>query len=579
VRGWCLILVVAANTGCASLLGIGDTTEQPTSDAAAAVSDGAMDAPVTPDVRVAIDATMVADVQPPGDGAVIDAPILIDGRPPDAGIVDAPGVAPDASPLFTATPMASAIRAVRGGDPATVTVTVSRLDGFTGPITLMIDILPIDTSSAMVIIPATVSAGTVAIKADSGAPLGPTSLTIVATGGGWTARAVVSLMIADPPGVVDTSFNGGTIVEQPFGAGPSLAGPILARPSGATVYVAARAANGQSAETVVAQLDAAGQPDRTFGGQGTTQIPGFRMTSAALAPDGAVIVCGFDDTGVTSLVRLDDLGNIDGSWGGGPRPDAGAVAGQVVDLTGVTPTSVAVQSTGAIVYAQTNVGNGDQVVCRLHANGVVDASFASGAGCYSTPNTHPSALVLAVDGSDQIYVAGTWGSPSAFYLAQLTPDGAKVQELSYPTPANAFLANAVTVSNGEPVAAGEFIPQSSESLGAMTRLASGIPDTSFGNSIVEGDFGDAHKTVFEGVATQPDGEIVVVGETSSNGSTVGVIARYHANGTIDANFGTSGVTLVSGANHLYNVTVAADGRILVSGLTAQSTLFLGRYWN
>ena len=71
--------------------------------------------------------------------------------------------------------------------------------------------------------------------------------------------------------------------------------------------------------------------------------------------------------------------------------------------------------------------------------------------------------------------------------------------------------------------------------------AAGDPDLSFGppNGWVKTDFGSLEESG-QAVATQSDGRIVVAGFTY-NGSTYDfAVARYNADGSLDATFGTGG---------------------------------------
>jgi uncharacterized delta-60 repeat protein/LPXTG-motif cell wall-anchored protein len=69
-------------------------------------------------------------------------------------------------------------------------------------------------------------------------------------------------------------------------------------------------------------------------------------------------------------------------------------------------------------------------------------------------------------------------------------------------------------------------------------------------------------------AVQVDGKIVVVGQHSPSGNGGSfLIARYNANGTLDATFGTNGITVTSfgTSESAQSVVIQADGKILVAG--------------
>jgi uncharacterized delta-60 repeat protein len=102
--------------------------------------------------------------------------------------------------------------------------------------------------------------------------------------------------------------------------------------------------------------------------------------------------------------------------------------------------------------------------------------------------------------------------------------------------------------------------------------ANGSLDTSFGTGgTVRTDFfgGNDFAT---GVVLQDSGKIVVAGyATDAFGMTDFALARYNADGTLDASFGKGGFVMAAPAGSFFNqanaVAVAADGSILVGGST------------
>jgi uncharacterized delta-60 repeat protein len=101
--------------------------------------------------------------------------------------------------------------------------------------------------------------------------------------------------------------------------------------------------------------------------------------------------------------------------------------------------------------------------------------------------------------------------------------------------------------------------------------ADGTPDTGFGQAgrvstdIASGTLDERARAV----AIQPDGKIVVAGETRQAGPPnrlVVALARYHADGSLDATFGTGGIVrdyaLVGRA---FAVAIQPDGKIVISG--------------
>lgn len=127
-------------------------------------------------------------------------------------------------------------------------------------------------------------------------------------------------------------------------------------------------------------------------------------------------------------------------------------------------------------------------------------------------------------------------------------------------------------ADGKIVAAGETnsFPGGDNFLVARY-TASGRLDSTFGNGgVVSTDF-QAALSVDEArdLAIQGDGKIVVAGRTTTvdTGADRFALARYHANGSLDATFGTGGrqITAIGPWSDATDVELLADGRILVGG--------------
>ena len=105
----------------------------------------------------------------------------------------------------------------------------------------------------------------------------------------------------------------------------------------------------------------------------------------------------------------------------------------------------------------------------------------------------------------------------------------------------------------------------------------GSLDTTFGTGgKVETDFGQQNEDDAYALAIQPDGKIVVVGDTAvtvgSVTSNVFAMARYNTNGTLDSSFGPNGNGLVTtkilGNDDASSVVIQPDGKIVVAGSAA-----------
>ena len=123
-----------------------------------------------------------------------------------------------------------------------------------------------------------------------------------------------------------------------------------------------------------------------------------------------------------------------------------------------------------------------------------------------------------------------------------------------------------------------------DALGLVRLLPTGKPDASFGAAgfaSAPGSTDNLIGTTGE-LALQPDGKIVWAGSAAvtveGSQSTVWEVARFNANGTLDASFGTGGVVTtelfapasINDEEIPTAIVVQPDGKIVVGGVTSQA---------
>src|SRR5687767_6006021 len=101
--------------------------------------------------------------------------------------------------------------------------------------------------------------------------------------------------------------------------------------------------------------------------------------------------------------------------------------------------------------------------------------------------------------------------------------------------------------------------------------APGDLDMGFGNGGIVTTTFPPRRSVATDIAVQADGKIVIVGYLDiqrPNGPVI--LARYNANGSLDATFGNGGITAVTfpHAHNLSAIAIQADGKIVVAGTVA-----------
>lgn len=337
-----------------------------------------------------------------------------------------------------------------------------------------------------------------------------------------------------PNGSLDTTFGGTGRVTTAISTAPDFAhdfGNAMAIQSDGRIVVAGMTYNGANYDFAVVRYLADGSLDTSFGGTGkvTTGFGGTHDAAhgVAIQSDGKIVVAGYATTGGSldiAVVRFLPDGRLDASFGG---------TGKVTtDLGGNdSARSVAVRADGRIVVAGAtfNLAGSRIAVVRYEAGGGLDASFGGTgkvvADVFSGNIESAASVALLRDG--KILVAGGVAAGNIgndFALVRFREDGSL----------DPSFGAAGSVSTG-------FGPGSEDYLGSMV--------------------------------VQPDGKIVAAGISRTGLSSFFALARFEADGALDATFGTAGkVTTPMGSpdDEELGVALQKDGKIVVAGVTASA---------
>jgi uncharacterized delta-60 repeat protein len=114
----------------------------------------------------------------------------------------------------------------------------------------------------------------------------------------------------------------------------------------------------------------------------------------------------------------------------------------------------------------------------------------------------------------------------------------------------------------------------------LAQAAAGDLDSRFGNGgVVATDFSQTDDYAF-GIAVQPDGKIVVSGQSGIYPDLHSALARYTRNGRLDSTFGTGGkvvVTFDSSSDYLYAPVIQSDGKIVAAGSSRGTAFLVARF--
>lgn len=209
--------------------------------------------------------------------------------------------------------------------------------------------------------------------------------------------------------------------------------------------------------------------------------------------------------------------------------------------------------------------------------GGLDTSFDGDGKVVTTLEGSDQAMAIQPDG--RIVVVGfsvQVGTGSDFTVVRYDVDGSLDESFGgdgvvvTPIGPGASRDEAFTVAlqpDGRIVVAGDT-SEGSTSHAALARYnADGTLDPAFGgDGIVTTQVGSLSQAF--AVAVDGDGRTLVAGDTNSGGNVDFALVRYLADGTLDAAFGTTGVVTTpigSGSDHARGMAVQNDGRIVVAG--------------
>jgi uncharacterized delta-60 repeat protein len=249
---------------------------------------------------------------------------------------------------------------------------------------------------------------------------------------------------------------------------------------------------------------------------------------------------------------------------------------------------MAIQSNGKIVVVGdshiTFGGAGTNfMVARFNANGSLDTTF-SGDGKLKTNFGNPSeALGVTIQNDGKIVVVGQTCTPMPEWVCNMaiaryntngSPDttfsGDGKHSVDFGGGDNGSYGGVAVLASGKIIVAGRMFNGSNYDFALYRLDANGTLDTTFsGDGRANTGFGPGTNEHTFGLALQSDNKIVLVGQScdASWGNCDFALARYNANGTLDATFSGDGRQRRNfGANEYANaIQLQADGKIVIAG--------------
>jgi uncharacterized delta-60 repeat protein len=272
------------------------------------------------------------------------------------------------------------------------------------------------------------------------------------------------------------------------------------------------------------------------------------VNTLALQPDGKVLVGGYfgsyNGTARNYMCRLNADGTLDASFFPG---------------TNLFVDAIALQPDGKILVGgefTSYYGIPRNKICRLNSDGTLDAAFElTGTGLDSTV----SKFALQPDG--KILVGGRFSSYNGITrnrICRLNPDGS-LDGTFAPTGSglNERVFTLALQPDGKVLVGGVFTSYNGTARNRICRLN---PDGSLDATFTQS--GTGLNAFLIDLALQPDGKVLIGGNfTSYNGTARNYICRLNTDGSIDPSFAQTG----SGFNGFLTLALQPDGKVIVGG--------------
>jgi uncharacterized delta-60 repeat protein len=389
------------------------------------------------------------------------------------------------------------------------------------------------------------------------------------------------------PGELDTRFNspnGFAIYDSGFSDG----GESIAIQNDGKIILGGWIQRSGQYDALLLRYRFDGTLDNTFGTNGVVVYNGGsskRGVGTAIQTDGKILI-----TGAVYGVGNDDLFILRVSNDGTPDSTFGA-NGIVTYDSGFSDLGwrIALQSDGKILVAGVMATDTDLklLLIRYNVTGVLDTAFGSN-GVVVYDDTMPlgcKGIALQPDGKIVVLASKN----------EADPEGSDILLLRYNTNGTLdtdFGSNGVVkydsgqVDMGRSLAIqadGKVVVAGYTSSSAWTDYRAivlrfnltGAPDTSFGlNGLAE--YSEGSFDAAWSLAVQPDGKIILVGDTQGQTNTDVLVLRYNGDGTLDTNFGRGGVVHYDSGfrDGAISVAISPGGGIVVGAwfLNAQYDL-------
>ena len=362
-------------------------------------------------------------------------------------------------------------------------------------------------------------------------------------------------------GTLDGSFGTGGKVLFDVGGLGDIIESIALQPAG-KIVAAGASFTANNFDFSLAQFNSNGTPDTSFGNGGKviTDFVGNedRAFAMVLQPDGKIVVAGHTTDANQNLdfalVRYNATGTLDSTFGNGGKV--------ILDFAGSVDQAFALvrQPDGKLIAGGLAINpatiQSNFALARFQTNGALDATFGSGGKVMTLVNDGSLIASLALLADGKLLAGGSTFTPNKGHQPNLPEHGTETQDFALAR----YNANgSLDSSFGEMgIVTTDFTGEDDE-IGAITVQTDGRIIAVGGTVVGHRELTTAKWTILRKPFAPLDGDL---------DPTDFALARYDANGILDASFGLNGkvtTKLADDVNIAFSVALQTDGRIVAAG--------------
>lgn len=366
-------------------------------------------------------------------------------------------------------------------------------------------------------------------------------------------------------GTLDPTFGYGGEVVTDFGLSDYPA-KVLIQPDGKIVVAGYKTPSfNYSPSPVVARYNGDGSLDSSFGNNGVVvnSMTGAPIYDALLQPDGKIVLVG----GQGAAYQTPATGILILRYNSNGTPDLSFNGGSVITSLNGAAVSAALQPDGKILVLGKNnaPGLGAINLVRYNSDATLDQSFGVGGISYNYITNYymvPGVFDLALLPDGKFLINGYAGQ---YFLARFTADGTPDPTFGM----NGFIYSAlfggqmILQPDGKIIFADKYA-DTGHHFTLVRMNSNGSVDTGFGlNGTVTTNFGSGSYSYSADAVLKSNGEIIAIGSVDYSGQSYFAAVRYTGSGALLAK--TAVQFSAPADEHGINAALQPDGKIVLTG--------------